>query len=66
MRSVLRVLGKAALGALGGALAMVLVGRLVAHFAETCTVVCQPGFAARIGALAGAVAVFVIKGYAPG
>jgi hypothetical protein len=64
--SVLRVLGKAALGAAGGAAGMVLLARLVALFAERCTVVCAPGFSATVGAIAGAIAVFAIKGYEPG
>ena len=66
LRPILRFLGKAALGAAGGALVMVLIGRLVALFAESCTVSCAPGFSAKFGALAGAMAIHVIKGYEPG
>jgi hypothetical protein len=66
MRTALRFLAKAALGAAGGALSMVLVGRVVSLYAHSCTVVCQPGVAAKLGALSGVIAVFVIKGYEPG
>ncbi|MBI5542343.1 MAG: hypothetical protein HY901_00520 [Deltaproteobacteria bacterium] len=66
MRKVLKVLSKMALGAAGGALAMLLVGRVVALFAQSCTVACAPGFSAQFGALAGAIAIFAIKPYEPG
>lgn len=66
MRTVLRILAKAALGAAGGALTMVLVAQLVSLFLDSCTVTCAPGFSAKFGALAGAMGIFLIKGYEPG
>jgi len=66
MRAFLRVVAKALIGAAGGALVMIAVGQLVALFAHTCYVVCQPLVAAKLGALSGAVAVFTIQPYKPG
>lgn len=66
MRKILRVLGKMALGAAVGAVALVLMGQVVGLFAESCTVACAPGFSARFGALAGMFAIFAIRPYQPG
>jgi len=66
VRALLRGLVKAVLGAAGGALAMVVVGQLVAVVTETCYVVCRPDVAATLGALSGAGAVFTIRPYRPG
>lgn len=66
MKAALLFLGKAAIGALGGALAMIAAGQVVGLFTETCYVVCQPAVAAKLGALSGSVAVFVIQPYKPG
>jgi hypothetical protein len=66
MRAALLILAKAVAGAAGGALVMIVAGQVVGMFADSCTVVCQPAIAAKLGALSGSVAVFMIKPYRPG
>lgn len=66
MRTFLRGLAKVLIGAAGGAIAMILVGQVVALVTETCYVVCRPQVAATLGALSGAVAIFTIQPYKPG
>ncbi len=61
-----KVLLKLAIGAAAGAVLMIVFGQILGAVTKTCTVVCRPWEAAKLGALVGAIAFYNVGSYRPG
>ena len=61
-----RTLLKMLVGAVAGAIALVLAGQVIGLFAANCTIVCKPDVAAVLGGVSGFFAALLVGGYEPG
>jgi putative Mn2+ efflux pump MntP len=65
-RTLTRIALKLAIGAAAGAVLMIVVGQILGAVTPSCSVVCKPWIAAKLGALVGMVAFYNVGDYRAG